>query len=411
MNTPAISPEVDKHPVPQIDIDYARNAKEAMRGDRVRGANFLLWAILALLVSAAIWASYAEVDEVTKGQGRVIPSSSMQTIQNLEGGIVAELLVKEGDQVEVGQVLVRIDDTQTSSMYRENLAKSQAYSARLARLDAESKNWEEIIFPDWILAGRRDLFDRETSLFNKRKKERNEQTAILERSLKLASEELTMTIPLVQKGVISKVEQLRLERDVNEIEGKLKELVGGFQQDAMERYNETKAELEGLNEAMEGREDRVKRALVRSPVAGTVNKVYVSTVGGVVQPGESIVDIVPNDDALVVEAKIRPADIAFLRPGQEVVLKFTAYDFSIYGGLKGQVLHISADTIQDEIDKQHYYMIKVKNTGGKLEIGGKELPIIPGMIAEVDILTGRRTVLQYLTKPFHRMRLNSLTER
>ncbi len=411
MNTPATSPEIDKRPVPQIDIDYARNAKEAMRGDRVRGANFLLWSILALLVSAVVWASRAEIDEVTKGQGRVIPSSSMQTIQNLEGGIVAELLVKEGERVEVGQILVRIDDTQTSSMYRENLAKSQAYTARLARLDAESKNKGEITFPDKILEDRKDLLDRETSLFEKRKKERNEQTTTMERSLKLASEELTMTIPLVQKGVISKVEQLRLERDVNEIEGKLKELVGGFQQDALERYNETKAEQEGLNEAMEGREDRVKRALVRSPVAGTVNKVYVSTVGGVIQPGESIVDIVPNDDALVVEAKISPSDIAFLRPGQDVVLKFTAYDFSIYGGLTGQVLHISADTIRDEIDKKHYYMIKVKNTGGKLEIGGKELPIIPGMVAEVDILTGRRTVLQYLTKPLHRMRLNSLTER
>lgn len=411
MNTLTTSPEIDKRPVPQIDIDYARNAKEAMRGDHVRGANFLLWAILALLISAVVWASRAEIDEVTKGQGRVIPSSSMQTVQNLEGGIVAELLVKEGDKVTVGQILIRIDDTQTSSMYRENLAKSQAYTARLARLDAESKNKGEIIFPEMIIDERKDLFDRETSLFDKRRKERNGQTTTLERSLKLASEELTMTIPLVQKGVISRVEQLRLERDVNEIEGKLKELVGGFQQDAMERFNETKAELESLNEAMEGREDRVKRALVRSPVAGIVNKLYVSTIGGVVQPGESIVDIVPNDDALVVEAKIRPSDIAFLRPGQDVVLKFTAYDFSIYGGLEGKVLHISADTIRDEVDKKQYYMIKVKNTGGKLEIGGKELPIIPGMVAEVDILTGRRTVLQYLTKPLHRMRLNSLTER
>ncbi len=408
---PATSSEIDKRPVPQVDIDYARNAKEAMRGDHVRGASFLLWAIMALFVSLIFWAANSEIDEVTKGEGRVIPSSSMQTIQNLEGGIVAELLVKEGDSVKVGQVLVRIDDTQTSSAYRENLAKSQAFAARLARLIAESKDYEELVFPEFIIIDRRDLFIRETELFDKRKKERSEQKIILEKSLRLASEELTMTIPLVQKGILSKVEQLRLEREVNEVEGKLKELIGGFQQEAMERFNETKAELEGLDEVIQGREDRVKRALVRSPVAGIVNRVYVSTVGGVIQPGEPIVDIVPNDDALVVEAKIRPADIAFLRPGQEVILKFTAYDFSIYGGLEGEVVHISADTIQDEIDKEHYYMIKVRNTGGMLKSGGKELSIIPGMVTEVDILTGRRTVLQYLTKPLHRMRFNSLTER
>lgn len=411
MDMPATTPETDNRPVPQIDIDYARNAKEAMRGDRVRGASFLLWAILALFVSLIFWAANSEIDEVTKGEGKVIPSSSMQTIQNLEGGIVAELLVKEGDTVKVGQILVRIDDTQTSSAYRENLAKSQAFSARLARLTAESRNYEDIAFPESIIKNRRDLYIRETELFDKRKKERSEQKVILEKSIKLASEELTMTIPLVQKGILSKVEQLRLEREVNEVEGKLKELIGGFQQDAMERFNETKAELEGLDEVIQGREDRVKRALVRSPVAGIVNSVYVSTVGGVIQPGEPIVDIVPDDDTLVVEAKIRPADIAFLRPGQEVILKFTAYDFSIYGGLTGKVKHISADTIQDEIDKEHYYMIKVQNTGGKLKMGGKELSIIPGMVAEVDILTGRRTVLQYLTKPLHRMRFNSLTER
>ena len=220
-----------------------------------------------------------------------------------------------------------------------------------------------------------------------------------------------MTIPLVQKGIVSKVEQLRLERDVNEVEGKLKELIGGFQQQAMEHFNETKGELEGLDEVMNGRQDRVKRALVRSPVAGTVNKLYVNTIGGVIQGGAPIADIVPHGDKLVVEAKIRPSDIGFLHPDQEVVLKFTAYDFSIYGGLKGVVKQISASTIQDEIDKKQYYIIKVENTGGKLEIGGKELPIIPGMVAEVDVLTGRRTVLQYLTKPLHRMRFNALTER
>ena len=162
---------------------------------------------------------------------------------------------------------------------------------------------------------------------------------------------------------------------------------------------------------LQGREDRVQRTSVRSPIAGTVNKIYMNTIGGVVQPGEPIADIVPENETLLVEAKIRPSDIAFLSPGQEATLKFSAYDFSIYGGLKGTVENISADTIQDEVDKEHYYMIKVRNDLGKLVKDGRELPIIPGMVVEVDVLTGRRTVLQYLTKPFHRMRFNALRER
>ncbi len=402
----------DNRPVPQSDLDYVRNAKAAMRGDTVRGANFLLWLIAATLIAFFVWAAKADLDEVTKGQGKVIPSTSMQTVQNLEGGILAEILVKEGGLVKKGQPLVRIDDTQTKSSYRENLAQSQALSAQLSRLEAEAEGFDEITFDKEIIANREDLVNRETALFAKNIGEKNEQLQIMQKSLDLAKEELTMTIPLVRKQVVSRVEQLRLERDVNELEGKIKELSGGFQRDAMKEFNQTKAEFESLNEAIKGREDKVERALVLSPVSGVVNKVYFATIGGVIQPGEPILDIVPEDDKLVVEAKIRPSDIAFLRPGQKAVLKFTAYDFALYGGLDGVVEHISADTIQDEVDKEHYYMIKVRNTGGKLvSKTDEELPIIPGMVAEVDVLTGRRTVLQYLTKPLHRMRFNALRER
>jgi adhesin transport system membrane fusion protein len=341
----------------------------------------------------------------------VIPSSSIQTIQNLEGGIVAEIFVGEGTRVEKGEVLLRIDDTLSASSYRENLAKSQALQAALARLSAEANGENEIHFPETLRKERPDLILRETALFEKREKEINEQSAIMNRSLRLASDELTMTIPLVQKGIVSKVEQLRLEREVNELEGKMKELVGGTQQEAMEKLNEAKGQWEELEEVLQGREDRVRRTMVRSPVAGIVNELYMNTIGGVVQPGEPIVDIVPNNETLLVEAKIRPSDIAFLSPGQEATLKFSAYDFAIYGGLKGTVEHISADTIEDEIDQQHYYMIKVRNAEGKLMKDGEELAVIPGMTVEVDVLTGRRTVLQYLLKPFHRMRFNALRER
>ncbi|MEM7013696.1 MAG: HlyD family type I secretion periplasmic adaptor subunit, partial [Verrucomicrobiota bacterium] len=221
-----------------------------------------------------------------------------------------------------------------------------------------------------------------------------------------------MTIPLVEKNIVSKVDQMKLEREVNEIDGRLKEITGKFQSTSMEQYNETKAKLESLEQALSGREDRVLRTVVKAPTAGLVNTIHTTTIGGVIQPGEPILDIVPDDESLLVEAKIRPADIAFLSPGQEATLKFTAYDFSMYGGLKGQVEHISADTIQDELDQQHYYQIKVRNRLDRLTSkDGIELPIIPGMVVEVDVLTGRRTVLQYLLKPFHRMRFNALRER
>jgi len=398
-------------PVSREDLEYVKNARAAVRGDRVLGANLLLFAVIGVIVAFFVWAARAEIDEVTKGAGKVIPSSSIQTIQNLEGGIVAEIFVGEGTRVEKGEVLLRIDDTLSASSYRENLAKSQALQAALARLSAEANGENEIHFPETLRKERPDLILRETALFEKREKEINEQSAIMNRSLRLASDELTMTIPLVHKGIVSKVEQLRLEREVNELEGKMKELVGGTQQEAMEKFNEAKGQWEELEEVLQGREDRVRRTMVRSPVAGIVNELYMNTIGGVVQPGEPIVDIVPNNETLLVEAKIRPSDIAFLSPGQEATLKFSAYDFAIYGGLKGTVEPISADTIEDEIDQQHYYMIKVRNAEGKLMKDGEELAVIPGMTVEVDVLTGRRTVLQYLLKPFHRMRFNALRER
>tara|TARA_R110000850_G_scaffold3506_5_gene16853 strand:- start:2787 stop:4022 length:1236 start_codon:yes stop_codon:yes gene_type:complete len=398
-------------PVRADDLEYVKSARAAIRGDRLAGANVLLFTIMGVVAAFVIWAARADIDEVTKGDGKVIPSSSIQTIQNLEGGIVAEILVTEGTQVKKNEVILRIDDTLSASSYRENLSRSQALEASMARFEAEANEFSDPEFPDSLWENRPDLVKREEALFKKRKQEFDEQRVVLQRSFMLASDELTMTVPLVQRGIVSRVEQFRLEREVNELEGKHKELIRGSQRDALEHYNEIKSQFEELHEVLQGREDRVMRTLVRSPVEGTVNKLYMNTIGGVVQPGEPIVDIVPNDNTLLVEAKVRPSDIAFLRPGQEATLKFSAYDYSIYGGLKGIVEHISADTIEDEVDKQHYYMIKVRNAVGKMMKDGDVLPIIPGMVAEVDVLTGRRTVLQYLLKPFHRMRFNALRER
>ncbi len=411
--TSGLSPaSVDKRPLHRHEIDFARNARHALMNDRVRGANLLLFLIAAGIGGFVFWASQASLDEVTRGNGKVIPSSSVQTMQNLEGGIIAELLVSEGDRVIKGDVLVRIDDTMTQANYKENLAKSEALQATLARLKAEAEEKDMVVFDKDFRVTRPDLVSLETGLFEKRRNELAKQTKTLKTSIRLASDELAMTIPLVEKNIVSKVDQMKLEREVNELDGKLKGITGVFQSQSMEQYNEISAQYDSLKESLAGRQDQVRRTVIRSPVDGTVNHVHTKTLGGVVSPGEAIVDIVPDDDTLLVEAQIRPGDIAFLRPGQKTVLKFTAYDFSIYGGVEGKVEYISADTILDEIDQQHYYQIKVRNQGGKLtDREGKELPIIPGMVVEVDILTGRRTVLQYLLKPFHRMRFNALRER
>lgn len=405
------NPKPDKRAIRQSELDFVRDARTALNREKIVGANILLFLITGVIIGFVAWANIAEIDEVTKGEGKVIPSTSIKTIQNLEGGIVAEIIVKEGQKVEKNDILIRIDDTKRNSNYREVLAKQEALEAVLARLNAEATGNQIIQYPESIADKRPELIKRESALFVKRIKERDSQVQVIQRSYQLASEELASIRPLVHKRIVPKVEQLRLERELNELDGELKAIIGGFQQEAMELRNEAQAELEGLNETIKGGADEVKRAVVRSPVSGIVNKLYVTTIGGVIAPGEPIVDIVPEDDALVVEAKISPADIAFLHPKQEAILKFTAYDFSIYGGLEGEVIHISADTIQDEIDQEHYYMIKVKKTGGQLIKDGKESPIIPGMVASVDVITGRRTVLQYITKPFHRMRLNSLRER
>ena len=393
------------------DLEFAHDARAAIRGERVPGANLLLLAIIGALVVVISWASQATIDEVTKGTGKVIPSSSIQTIQNLEGGILSELLVAEGQSVKVGDVLARIDDTMSSASFRENLTQRDALEAIASRYFAEANGLEKIEFSERALEKRADLVASETQLFEKRRAELSARKQVVEKSLSLATEELQMTIPMVAKRVAPKVDQLRLERDVNELQGKLNDLTGEFQRSAMESLNEAQAKLQAIEEIVQSREDRVNRAVVRSSVNGTVNKIHIKTVGGVIKPGESIMDIVPMDDTLLVEAQIRPSDIAFLRPNQKAVIKFTAYDFAMYGGLEGVVEHISADTIRDEVDQQHYYQIKVRNGNGALEKDGEQLPLIPGMVAEVDVLTGRRTVLQYLMKPFHRARFNALRER
>lgn len=412
---------------------------------RARG---LLYFVAVTVVALVAWAAFAEIDEVTRGQGKVIPSRQVQVMQSQDGGVVTEILVKEGDVVEAGQLLVRLDQTRSESDLNENRAEHQALSVKAARLRAmvngtpfePRQEWRasvpEIVGEELELykAGQSQLaLDRDIAgeQLTQRQQELAEVAARsrqLGRSLELARREMSVTRPMVRSGAVSQVEILRLEREVNRLSGeheqslaqarrlesaieearrKVSEVEVEFSNEVRGELTETLARLNGLKEAGTGLSDRVKQTEVRSPVKGTVKQLYTNTIGGVVLPGREIVEVVPLDDTLLLEVRVRPKDIAFLVPGQDALVKFTAYDFVVYGGLDGVVEHISADTIMDD-EGNPFYEVYVRTHESSL---GQDKPIIPGMTVETDILTGKKTVLAYLMKPVLRAKEYALTER
>ena len=416
-----------------------------------RSGRIVVWLSFAFIACAGIWAYHAPLDEVTRGTGRVVPSRQVQVVQNLEGGILSQLFVKEGDVVDEGQVMLRIDDTRFASSMRENRARFLALKAKAARLKAQS-NGSVFEAPTDVLQQQPSLVEQERRLLRSREAELASTTDILnrqvtqrqqelqalraeraqmQRSHRLVVKELKMTRPLIADGAISEVEVLRLERDESDLRGQLeanthalsraqakyeetttmvREATLRFQNESREQLNDTLAELSGLSETGHALEDRVTRTTVRSPVKGTVKELLVNTVGGVIQPGADLVKIVPLEDSLLVEARIRPADIAFLHPGQRSVVKFTAYDFAIYGGIEGTLEQIGADTITDERNDT-FYRVLVRTERSHLGKQSQPLPLIPGMVAEVDVLTGKKTVLEYLLKPVLRAKERALRER
>lgn len=433
------------------DIDFVTHANAAILEQTPRGGRLILWLALLFVGIAIAWSAWAELDEITRGEGKVIPSRQLQIVQNLEGGILSEIRVREGEVVEKGQVLLRIDDTRFASNLREGRLHFLSLLARAARLRAEANN-TEFVSPEEVRVEQPDLLSQEHALFESRVRELNSNIEIasqqvsqrqqeleelrakadqLERSYKLLDRELRMTRPLVADGAISEVEVLRLERQLSELEGELNsarinipraesklseanskkdEVEISFRNQARIELSEVAQELSQLSEANVALEDRVKRTAVLSPVRGTVKQLLVNTIGGVLQPGEPLVEIVPLDDSLLVEAMVRPADIAFLHPEQRAIVKFSAYDFAIYGGLEATVEHISADTITND-KGESFYLVRVRTERSHLGTEENPLPIIPGMLGSVDILTGKKTVLSYLMKPVLRARELALTER
>ncbi len=436
--------------ISQTDLNYISSASAALLEQTPRGARHLLWLIAAFVTCFIVWACLAKVDEFSRGEGRVIPSQQVQIIQNLEGGILAEFYVREGDQVQRGEKLLRIDDTRFASSLREAELTQQQLELKSLRLRAEADAEPFVVaeptrWPDALLERERELFELRAEELVSTKQVLEEQIEQKEQeiselqarrdqlrgSLDLLEMELTRTREAAAGGAISEVELLRMERQLNDLRGeyraaelalpraessleeaqrKLANVGLAFRREAREELNDVTSELGRLGQSATALADRVERTTVTSPVGGTVKRFLVNTVGGVIQPGMDIAEIVPSEELLLVEARVRPADIAYLHPGQEANIRFTAYDFSVMGGLSGRLVHISPDTIEDE-NGDSYYLVRVETSDVFSGPDGSELPIIPGMTVSVDILTGRKTVMSYLLKPILKTQQLALRER
>lgn len=430
-------------PLPEVN--------KALIEDAPRVVRLTIWCLIAFFAFLLAWAHFAEIDEVTRGDGKAIPSSKLQKIQNLEGGIVAELYVHEGQIVEAGAPLVRLDDTRFLSNAGETEADRLAMSMRVDRLSAEVEDRPLVLAPDALKAVPKQAAN-EQALYASRRQQLTDEVAGLQQqviqrqqelreftskqeqfrnSLQLLRQEISMSEPLVAQGAISQVEVLRLKRSevetrgqldstalaipraqaaISEVSRKIDETRGKFRSDALTQLNEARTDLSKAQATGKALTDRVSRTMVTSPVRGVVKQLMVNTIGGVVQPGSDLVEVVPLDDTLLVEAKVRPQDIAFLRPGQEAMVKFTAYDYTIYGGLKARLEQIGADTITDDKGNT-FYMITLRTDRSHLGTDEPPLLIIPGMVASVDIITGKKSILSYLLKPVLRARAEALRER
>jgi len=424
------------------DADWARLQQDPLR------ARGLLRIVAAALIVMVVWAAFAPIDEITRGDARVVPTTQLQIIQSVDGGVVEALLVKEGQIVEAGQMLLRVDPTRFVSNMLESRAGQTALQAKALRLEALTRG-TPFNPPADLMKEAPDVVAQEMRLYESRRAEISAQTSIYqnqlvqrqqelnevrarreqaERSLELMTKELNATRPMVATGAVSEVEVLRLEREVARLRGdreqagaqisrvqsaileatsKINEVQLTGRNTMSAELSETMSKLASMTQGGLALQDKVKHADIKSPVRGTVKRLLVNTVGAVVQPGKEVVEVVPLDDALILEVQIAPKDIGFLRPEQEAMVKFSAYDFSIYGGLAAHVFLIGADSVLDEKGNAFYH-VRVRTTKTSL---GPNLPIIPGMVAQVDILTGKKTVLSYLLKPVLRAKATALTER
>jgi adhesin transport system membrane fusion protein len=440
--------------LPQVrreDVEFMPDTLQAIFQRPPRTAFLIVKCTLAFLVIAIIWAAFSPLDEITVGEGKVIPSSQVQIIQNLEGGIVSKIPVKVGDLVQKGQIVLQLDETRFASSMGESKAKNNALYAKVSRLSAESTG-QPFVPPADLVRDNPSIAREEKVLFDSRQRELTATLSVLTQQASqrgqelvekrarlgqlqdnytLIDRELKMSKPLVAQGVISEVEILRLERQVGEIRGEMEATrlaiprleaqitearsksegaLAKYRSDAANELALARAEYAGTSASNVAVEDRLARTAVRSPLSGIVKSMKVTTVGGVIQPGMDVMEIVPVEGILIIEAKVRPGDVGFLRPGQSALVKISAYDFSIYGGLEAVVENITADSITNE-KNDSWYLVRVRTEKSSLGSPEKPLTIIPGMLATVNIRTGEKSLLSYLLKPVIKARSNALTER
>ncbi|CAH5998153.1 Type I secretion system membrane fusion protein PrsE [Citrobacter freundii] len=407
--------ENEAQSVSQSDLDLINDLNGAFQQEKHRGYFAVVILLFVLIVVFLIWAYNSTLEEVTRGQGSIISSSREQIIQSLDPGTIMEMGVKEGDVVEKDQILLKLDDTRSSAVLRESEAKVESLSALAARLKAETTGTEPV-FPQQIS---NEIKQREYHAFVARRQSMLDAVSGLKQSKSFLDHEISITQPLAQQGLVSNVEVLRMQRQSADLGLQITERKNRYLTDANNELVKTEAELAQARENMLMRADPVERSLIRAPLRGVVKNIKINTVGGVVNAGQDILEIVPLDDKLLVEAYIRPQDVAFLRPGLPAVVKVSAYDYAIYGGLDGVVTLISPDTLSNDKcnselklnQNEVYYRILVRTDANSLlDKNGKQLPIIPGMITTVDVKTGEKTVFQYLIKPITRMK-QALQER
>ncbi len=437
------------------DVGFAADYNAALYERPSRSGTLFIVAIAAVFAAFLAWASWAQIDEMTRGEGRVVPSGKNQIVQSLEGGIVKEILVDTGSVVHKGELLLRIDDTGFAASLGEVEAKRAALRAAIIRLrhEVSSDRQAPLVFPADLekaapatVASEKELYqirqrslDVQMNILAERVQQRDRDLsearlniARLQKNLSLADEEEKLKAPMAKAGIVPKTDFIRLQRDIADLSGQLAvatesiprleaavreassmkdEQALKFREDARTELAQKIADLSVIGETMLGAKDRVARTDIRSPVDGIVNKLNINTIGGVVKPGEPLVEIVPQQESLLIEAKVHPNDIAFIHPGQKANVKITAYDYSIYGGLDGQVVRISANSSYDDQTRQVYYLVTVKTLTNHLGKPEQNLVIIPGMVANVNIVTGKRTLLEYLLKPINKAKFDALRER
>jgi len=449
---------LDKNPDEDLEFVYSSYSNANETPSKVANLTFIF--IISFFTLVILWAAFAEVDELARGNGKVIPSDKIQRVQSLDGGIISEILVKDGESVKKGTPLMKIDTTRFQATLEESKQEYISLLAVRQRLEAEAsldltKPVPTLEFPKEVLEDRSGYDKLEQTLLSNRYEELKSSVDVLEtqlgqkrqelreikntiknlkKSFALIKEQRETIQKLVRRGVKSRYDLLNIEKEytdvsseletallsvtrselaIQEAKSRVEEKLNNFRAEASNTLQETVGMISRFEARLVGDKDKVAKTTISSPVDGIVKQLYFNTIGGVIQPGVDLVEIVPQSDILLVEAKIDPKDIAFINPSQKAIVKITAYDFSIYGGLDAKIVEISADSIVDKESKEgkSYYRVIVKTEKNYLERNGEKLPIIPGMVASVDIITGKKTILDFILKPILKVKQNALHER